>query len=150
LVQVASTAAAAREAAADGAGACIGSSLCAELYGLSVLSDAIQDRDENATRFLLIAGEDAPPTGDDKTSLAFVLRDGKGALREALEAFEHAGVNLTRIESRPSRERAWEYVFHADAEGHRLDASLTTALARLEAHGARVTIFGSYPRDRAV
>jgi chorismate mutase/prephenate dehydratase len=145
-VQTASTSAAAREAAGDPAGAAVGSSLAGELYGLPVLYERIQDRAENATRFVVIGREDAPRTGDDKTTLGFALRDEPGALMRALAIFDAAGVNLSRIESRPSQRKAWEYVFLVDVEGHREDAAVAAALARLRAHSESVTLLGSYPR----
>jgi chorismate mutase / prephenate dehydratase len=149
LVQTTSTSAAARDAAADPTGAAIGSSLAAEIHGLPIVRESVQDRPENATRFLLLAKDDAPPTGDDKTTLAFSLRDGRGALRHALEAFDLAGVSLTRIESRPHREKAWEYVFLVDAEGHRQSEGLAKALETLAVRCETVNVLGSYPRFRS-
>ena len=147
LVQTSSTAAAAREAAADPSGAAIGSSLAGELHGLPVLRERIQDRTENATRFVVLAREDAKRSGDDRTTLGFALRDAPGALRRALEIFDAEGVNLSRIESRPSQKRAWEYVFLVDLEGHRDDAAVARAVARLRDQTDSVTLLGSYPRD---
>jgi chorismate mutase/prephenate dehydratase len=146
LVQTTSTAGAPREAAADPAGAAIGSSLAAELSGLPVLRERIQDRDENATRFVVIAREDAPRTGDDKTTLGFSLRDEPGALRRALEIFDAEGVNLTRIESRPNRRRPWEYVFLVDVSGHRDDPPVSRAVTNLSSRCDTVTMLGSYAR----
>jgi chorismate mutase/prephenate dehydratase len=146
LVQTSSTAGAAREAAADPAGAAIGSRLLAELTGLPVLREHVQDQRENATRFVLIAREDGRRTGTDKTTLGFALRDEPGALRRALEIFDGASVNLTRIESRPSKRAAWEYVFLVDVEGHRDDEGVARAVRELEARCESVTLLGSYPR----
>jgi chorismate mutase/prephenate dehydratase len=149
LVQTSSTAGAARDAAADPAGAAIGSSLAAELSGLPILRERIQDRTENATRFVMLGREDAPPTGTDKTTLCFALRDEPGALRRALELFDAAGINLTRIESRPSRREAWEYVFLIDVEGHRDDDGVARAVRELGERCESVTLLGSYPRSAA-
>ena len=146
LVQTASTAIAAREAANDPAGAAVGSRLAAEIHGLPVLRERVADQAENATRFVLLATEDAPPTGRDKTTLAFSVKDGRGALRRVLEVFDDAGINLTRIESRPSRQRAWEYVFLADLEGHREDEAVKSALAVLADKCPMVRVLGSYQR----
>ena len=146
LVQTLSTAGATREAAADAGGAAIGSRLAGELSGLPILREHIQDRPENATRFVVLAREDGPRTGDDRTTLGFALRDEPGALRRALEIFDAAGVNLSRIESRPSRRAAWEYVFLVDLEGHRDDEAVGRAIRELRARCEWVTHLGSYPR----
>lgn len=149
LIQTPSTSGAARDAAADDAGAAIGSRLAAELYGLPVLRERIQDRSENATRFVMLAAEDAPRTGDDKTTLLFSVKEGRGALRRVLEIFDEQGINLTRIESRPSQKKAWDYVFLADLEGHREDENVARALALLEERCPMARLLGSYPRYRA-
>ena len=149
LVQTPSTAAAAREALADAAGAAIGSRLAAELYGVPVLRDNVQDMAENATRFVMVAAEDAPRTGRDKTTIAFAVHDEQGALLRVLEVFRDHGINLTRIESRPSRQRAWDYVFLADLEGHREDANVHAALSDLSAKCPMLRNLGSYPRHDA-
>jgi chorismate mutase/prephenate dehydratase len=146
LVHTPSTAAAVREAAEDGSGAAIASRLAGELYGLPVLRDRIQDQEENATRFIVVATEDAPRTGRDKTTLVFSVNDGRGALRRVLEIFDDAGINLTRIESRPSRQKAWDYVFLVDLEGHRDDEAVRGVLATLEQRCPLVRHLGSYPR----
>jgi chorismate mutase/prephenate dehydratase len=147
LVQTTSTAGAAREAASDPRGAAIGSRLLAELSGLPVLRERVQDLRENATRFVILAREDGPRTGTDKTTLGFALRDEPGALRRALEIFDAAGVNLSRIESRPSKRAAWEYVFLVDVEGHRDDAGVARAVHELRARCESVILLGSYPRS---
>jgi chorismate mutase/prephenate dehydratase len=147
LLQATSTAAAARQAEADERAAAIASHLAADLYGIPILRERIQDRHENATRFLVIGPEDAPRTGDDKTTVAFSVHDGRGALRRALAVFEEAQINLSRIESRPSRHKQWDYVFVVDLDGHRQDAEVAAAIERLRAHGEMVKILGSYPRQ---
>jgi chorismate mutase/prephenate dehydratase len=148
LVVSLSTASAAREATTDDSSAAIASRLAAELTGLAVLRDNIQDRKENATRFVVLAKEDAPATGNDRTSILFATRDERGALRRVLEIFDEEGINLSRIESRPRRGERWQYVFFTDLEGHRLDTNLTRALARLETRCDMVRVLGSYPRPR--
>lgn len=150
LVQTPSTSAAAREAQADDAAAAIASRLAGELYGLPVLRERIQDRVENATRFVVIGKGDAPRTGDDKTTLAFSVRDEAGALKRVLELFDAHGINLSRIESRPSQKRQWEYVFTTDLRGHRDDPNVAAALAELEARCATVQVLGSYAACRHV
>ena len=146
LVQTPSTSAAAREALADAEGAAIGGRLAAELYALPVLCERIQDQSSNVTRFVMLATEDAPRTGNDKTTLAFAVRDGRGALLRALEVFDERDINLTRIESRPSRQKAWDYVFLADMEGHRDDDNVRRATEVLVERCPMLKPLGSYPR----
>jgi chorismate mutase/prephenate dehydratase len=146
-VQTSSTVVAAREALADERGAAIASRLAAEIIGgLEVLREGIHDRAENATRFFVIAKSDAPPTGKDKTTFAFGVRPGHGALREVLAVFDDAGINLTKIESRPSRQKRWDYVFLADLEGHRTEPTVAKALETLRERCEFAKVLGSYPR----
>jgi len=148
LVQTASTVVAVREAMADTRGAAIASQLAADLYGLPIVRERIQDRPENFTRFALVSIEDAPRTGSDKTTIAFSPRDalGRGALLRVLAIFDEEELNLTRIESRPSRAKPWEYVFLADLEGHRDDPNLARAMSRLRDRCPMLKHLGSYPR----
>jgi chorismate mutase / prephenate dehydratase len=141
-----STTAAAREAAQDPRLAAISSALAGELNGLLVIRESIQDSAENATRFIVLAKSDAQRTGHDKTSLVFSTAHSRGALRQVLEIFDRAGINLTRIESRPAPGGRWEYVFLTDLEGHREDPAIAGALVELEAHCAWARVLGSYPR----
>ena len=137
---------AAREASSDPAGAAIASALASELYALPIVREGIQDREGNATRFVMVGAEDAPRTGRDKTTLVFSVRDGRGALRRVLDLFDAEEINLTRIESRPSRQKAWDYVFLADLEGHRDDENVKRALDALATKCPMVKMLGSYPR----
>ncbi|MGH7269747.1 MAG: prephenate dehydratase, partial [Polyangiaceae bacterium] len=148
LVQASSTTSAVREAMTDPGGAAIASALASELYGLPVMRERIQDRAENFTRFIIVAHEDAARTGDDKTTVAFSLQDGRGALLRALAVFDAEDINLSRIESRPSREKSWDYVFLADLLGHRQDAKIARAMTRLRESCPLVKHLGSYPRAR--
>jgi chorismate mutase/prephenate dehydratase len=148
LVQTASTAAAVREAVSDAKGAAIASQLASELYGVPVLREKIQDRAENFTRFIVVSHEEAARTGNDKTSLAFSLRDGRGALLRVLSVFDEEQINLSRIESRPSREKPWDYVFLAELEGHKDDANVAKAIERLRGKCPMIKLLGSYPRAR--
>jgi chorismate mutase/prephenate dehydratase len=141
-----STTSAARDATQDARLAAISSPLAAELTGLPIIREHIQDDAENATRFVVIARTDAERTGKDKTSLVFSTAHERGALLLALEVFDTAGLNLTRIESRPAPGRRWEYVFLTDLEGHRQDETVARALEALEARCLMVRILGSYPR----
>jgi chorismate mutase/prephenate dehydratase len=150
LVQTSSTTAAVREAMADPRGAAIASQLASELYGVPILREKIQDKAENFTRFIIVGHEDAPRTGHDKTTIAFSLPDGqgRGALLRALTVFDEEQINLSRIESRPSREKPWDYVFLADLEGHRDDANVRRAMARLKSKCPLLKHLGSYPTGR--
>ena len=145
LIPSSSTARGAELAAAqDGAGA-IASRLAAELHALPVRFEAIQDRAQNATRFLVLGRRIGEPTGHDKTSVVFKIQHKVGTLFDALSAFRRNGLNMTKIESRPSRQKAWEYWFFVDFEGHALDESVQEALRELEAHCITLTVLGSYP-----
>lgn len=148
LVPAASTAAAARQARGDPAGAAIASRLSAELEGLGVVRAPVQDRTQNATRFAILALEEHPPTGDDKTSIVYSLKHERGALRATLALLEARGLNLTRIESRPHPERLWEYLFFTDFEGHSSDPEVGAAIAALAELSPSVKVLGSYPRAR--
>jgi chorismate mutase/prephenate dehydratase len=148
LVSMPSTTAAAREAANDENAAAVASHLAAELLGLDVLAESIQDMSVNVTRFVLLAREEAEPTGRDRTSIVFSTPDEKGALLSALTIFSNAGLNLSRIESRPGREKLWEYVFFVDVEGHQTDPAVARAIEQLRGVSRMVRILGSYPQAR--
>jgi chorismate mutase / prephenate dehydratase len=150
FVHTSSTSSAAREALADERAAAIGTRLAGELFGLAIVAERIQDRAESATRFVIIAREDAPRTGVDKTTLAFSLHDAgaRGALKRALEIFDEEGINLSRIESRPKATTPWEYVFLVDVEGHRQDPPVACVIQKLASRCGNVKVLGSYPRFR--
>ena len=145
LEDVDSTAEAARRAA-DGTGvAAVGSVLAAGTHGLKVLARNIQDARANTTRFIVLGREWAARTGRDKTSVVFSVKDRPGVLKDALSAFSEEGINLTRIESRPSRKRAWTYVFFADFLGHPDEDRVKRAMDSLEEHCPYVSLIGAYP-----
>ena len=147
LVEVSSTtraAALAREKASEGAAA-LGGPLAAELHDLDMLDECIQDSATNTTRFLVIGEKTCPPTGHDRTSLLFSISDRPGSLVRALQAFEHFDINMSKIESRPSKRKDWEYVFYVDLAGHCQDDMLTHAIEELTKHCSQVKILGSYP-----
>ncbi len=150
LVVSPSTGAAAREARADEAAAAIASRLAGELAGLLIVREGIQDRERNATRFIVLGAEDAPPTGNDKTSIVFSAPDERGALRKILEIFDDEGINLSRIESRPTGRDLWQYVFLTDLAGHRRDPGVARALERLAAHCRMTRVLGSFPAARRI
>ena len=145
LEEVESTAQAARRAAGEPGVAAVGSALAAEAHHLNVLARSIQDARTNATRFIVLGRTWAGRTGTDKTSVVFSFKDRPGVLRDALAAFAEEGINLTRIESRPSRKRAWTYVFFADFVGHPEDERVQRALEALEEHCPYVSLIGAYP-----
>lgn len=145
LEEVESTAEAARRAEEEPGVAAIGSSLAAESYDLNVLAENIQDARTNATRFIVLGRTWAGRTGRDKTSVVFSVKDRPGVLKDALSAFSDEGINLTRIESRPSRKRAWTYVFFADFQGHPEEDRVKRALEALEEHCPYVSLIGAYP-----
>ena len=140
-----STALAAEMAAGSDCGA-IASQLAAELYNLNVIAENIQDASGNTTRFLVIGRKYGEPTGEDKTSIYFGIKDEVGALHDALDALKISGINMTKIESRPSKNKAWEYYFFVDFEGHADDPHVKEALKALAKHCAVLTVLGSYPK----
>lgn len=147
LVEVSSTTRAAelaKENAANGAAA-LGGALAAELNGLTMLEASIQDRATNTTRFLVIGEKTCPPTGRDRTSLLFAIHDRPGSLVRALQAFDQFQVNLSKIESRPSKRKDWEYFFYVDLAGHCSDAAVSDGIEELEKHCSMVKLLGSYP-----
>lgn len=145
-IEASSTAEAARLAREDAAGAAVASELAADLFDLVVLKESIQDLKANATRFLVIGREQAEPTGKDRTSIMVITKDGPGVLHHLLGPFADAGLNLTKIESRPSRRKAWENVFFLDVDGHQKQEPLAAALQAMSAHCEMVKVLGSYPR----
>ena len=148
LVHTTSTAAAVQQARHDPAGAAIGSALASELYGLPILAENIHDHAHNQTRFVMIGDAPARPTGDDKTTLAFSITDDsrRGSLRRTLGCLDRHGVNMTRIESRPSRVEPWRYVFVVDVQGHAEDPPVARAIEELRGRCEWVRVLGSYPR----
>ena len=144
-VNYASTAEAARRAAAEPGSACVASEAAAELHGLRHLATNIEDNPGNTTRFLVIGNYDCPPSGEDKTSLLFSTPNKPGALYRMLACFAKNGVSMSRIESRPSRRGMWDYFFFVDLEGHREDEQVATALASLRKQAEMIKLLGSYP-----
>lgn len=144
-----STSLSAERVATEKASACIAGDLSASRYGLTVLASSIQDDSKNATRFLILSKEDAAFTGEDKTSLLVMVQDKPGALFHVLEPFRKNRINLTKIESRPSRLRRWAYCFFIDVDRHSQDPALKRALGASERRADSLRILGSYPKARS-
>src|SRR5215469_10012944 len=145
IIETSSNARSAEFAAKEKFTAAIAGILAAEKYGLDVLEYDIQDNAANATRFLVLGRQCSPPTGHDRTSLMVSVTDKVGALHEALASFRRAKINLTKIESRPSKRKAWEYFFFIDFDGHMRDRKVENALRHLGEHCNFVKILGSFP-----
>ncbi len=145
-VAVSSNAEAARLAAQDPATLAIAGDQAARLYGLNILASNIEDRPDNTTRFLVIGNLETQPSGNDKTSLLVSGKNQPGSLSKLLAPLARNQINMTRIESRPSRQSVWEYVFFVDIDGHIHDKKLRKALAELEREAAFLKWLGSYPR----
>jgi chorismate mutase / prephenate dehydratase len=145
IIETSSNARSAELAAKEKSTAAIAGILAAEKYGLRVLEQDIQDNAANATRFLVLGRQCSPPTGDDRTSLMLSVADKAGALHEAIAAFRRHKINMTKIESRPSKRKAWEYFFFIDCEGHALDRRVARAIKLLGNHCNFVKVLGSYP-----
>ena len=128
--------------------AAIGSALAAEIYGLSILSENIEDFENNTTRFLIIGSQPNIKTPIDKTSIAFAAKDRVGILHKCLEPFAKRKINLSKIESRPLKNAAWNYVFFVDFTGNAQDEEIKKALEELDKYCAFVKILGSYPDGR--
>ena len=145
-VPVASTARAAQMAADEPRAAAIGSSVAAEIYGLRIICENIEDIANNITRFLVISREDARPTGEDKTAILFSTAHKAGALADVLDVFKRYNINMTNIESRPSKKRQFEYYFFVDFLGHRTDKNVQEGIEEARKHCLQLSILGSFPR----
>jgi chorismate mutase / prephenate dehydratase len=145
IIESSSTTRAAELAREDKHAAAIASSLAAERYQLQVLELGIQDNSINATRFLVLGRQCSPPTGRDRTSLMISIADEVGALHRALAPMRRHKINMTKIESRPSKRKAWEYYFFVDCDGHLSDEPVAKAIQQLEKQCAVVKVLGSFP-----
>lgn len=145
LIDVASTAQAAEMAAKAKDAAAIGHEEAAQIYGLAVLHRAIEDNPFNITRFYVVGKTDSPRTGDDKTSILCFIQDEPGALHHILLPFWRARVNLTKIESWPSKRKAWDYCFFIDFEGHCRDPNVARTLDKIRSKCSEMKTLGSFP-----
>jgi chorismate mutase/prephenate dehydratase len=146
-IEVSSTTRAAQIAAKEKNSACIASLLAAKVYKLKVIAHDIEDSLHNVTRFLVIGKTDVPATNRDRTSILFSIKDRVGALHDMLLPFKKYRINLTKIESRPSKKKAWDYYFFVDLEGHKDNPKVKKALLELENKCTFLKILGSYPME---
>ena len=144
-IEVSSTTRAAQIAAKEKNSAAIASLLAAKVYKLRIIASDIEDSPHNITRFLVIGKTEVPQTGNDKTSVMFSIKDRVGALHDMLLPFKKYQINLTKIESRPSKKKAWEYYFFVDLEGHQDNIKVKKALLELENRCTFLKVLGSYP-----
>ncbi len=129
-------------------GAAIASARAAEIYGMKIIAKGIEDNPNNFTRFFILAKQDSPPTGNDKTSIVFSVKHEPGALYRFLKELADRHINMTKIESRPTRQKPWEYNFYLDFEGHQEDKASQEALESLKNASTFVKVLGSYPKTK--
>jgi len=149
LIGMSSNAAGARRARDEEGTAAIGPEVAADVYDLEILVNNIEDRPDNATRFLVVGRELLAATGDDKTTLLVSTADtagGAGVLHHLLQPLATHGISMTRIESRPSRRKKWDYVFFIDVDGHAGEPPVSDALAELEKEASLFRVLGAYPK----
>ncbi|HKK01435.1 MAG TPA: prephenate dehydratase [Desulfuromonadales bacterium] len=148
LMDVGSTAMAAQMAAEDESAAAIASEMAGSLYDLKIVKERIEDNPNNFTRFLVIGRKTPDPSGQDKTSIMFSIKDQPGILYRMLEPFSKRGINLSKIESRPLKKKAWEYIFFLDMDGHIRDTNVHDAVEELRDYCQFLKVLGSYPHAR--
>lgn len=146
VVAVSSNAEAARIAAETDGAAAIAGEIASEIYHLNKLASHIEDEQNNTTRFLVVGKQKVPSSGDDKTSIMLSTKNVAGALQSVLAPFAYAGISLNKIESRPSRQGAWDYVFFVDIDGHQDDEKVAAVLQELQPNVNLLKVLGSYPR----
>ena len=129
-------------------GAAIASAKAAEIYDMEIIASEIEDNPNNFTRFFILSQQDSPPSGNDKTSIVFSVKHKPGALYEFLKELAVRNINLTKLESRPTRQKPWDYNFYLDFEGHREDKASREALDYLEGTSLFVKVLGSYPKAK--
>ena len=128
--------------------AAVASARAAQLYGMKVLAEEIEDNPNNFTRFFVLSKQDSPPSGSDKTSIVFSVKHKPGALYDAIKEFAIRNISLTKIESRPTKQTPWEYNFYLDFEGHREDVVVREALENLDRISLFVKVLGSFPKAK--
>ena len=127
--------------------AAISTEYAAHRYNLKILEKGIEDTAENYTRFLVVGKEDCGRTGQDKTSIMIAISDKPGALFGILKPFSEKNINLTKIESRPTKKRPWDYVFFIDCEGHITDPKIMDTIEEIKPYTIQIKILGSYPKN---
>lgn len=145
-VPVSSNAEAAKLVRTEWHSAAIAGDMAAKLYGLDKIAEKIEDRPDNSTRFLIIGHQEVPMSGDDKTSLVVAMRNQPGALHALLEPFHRHHIDLTRLETRPSRSGVWNYVFFIDFKGHIDQPEVAAVLEEVRLRSAEMKVLGSYPQ----
>ena len=144
-IAVNSNAEAAKRIRSEWNSAAIAGDMAAQLYDLDVMADKIEDQPDNSTRFLIIGNNDVPASGQDKTSIVVSMRNQPGALHELLQPFHLYDIDLTRVETRPSRTGNWNYVFFIDFRGHTEDPAIVKVLEHVGSHAHDMKVLGSYP-----
>ncbi len=129
-------------------GAAIASARAAEIYNMDIINCGIEDNPHNFTRFFVLAKQDAPPSDNDKTSVVFAVKHKPGALFQFLEKLADNKINMTKLESRPTRQKPWDYNFYMDIDGHRKDEAFQQALKQLEDYAIFIKVLGSYPKAK--
>ncbi len=145
IIETSSTAQAAKIVSEEQKGVAIASKSAGELYNLDILASAIEDVSGNTTRFFVIGKDKCPPTGDDKTSIVFSIPDKPGALIEVLKIFQEYNLNLSKLESRPSRRNLWDYNFFTDFNGHSTEPNIKEMLEKVKKTCHFLKVLGSYP-----
>jgi chorismate mutase/prephenate dehydratase len=147
-IAVSSNAEAARRARDEDGTAALGGETAADVYDLEILFENVEDQGDNTTRFLVIGKKVLPASGADKTSLLLSATgtEGPGVLMHLLNPLANHGINMTRIESRPSRRRKWDYVFFVDFDGHAEESPAKEALAEIESQATLFRVLGAYPK----
>ncbi len=146
IIETASTAKAASLAAEEDGSAALAGKIAAELFGLNILAENVEDFSNNTTRFLILGEQKTQITGDDKTSICFAIKDKIGALYDCIKPFKDMGITMTKVESRPMKNANWEYCFFIDVLGHRDDKIIQEAFAQLEKSCSFFKILGSYSK----
>ncbi len=146
-IDTSSTTVAAQRATREEGSAAIASKLASVIYNLNILAESIEDSPHNATRFLVIGKGISEPTGSDKTSIVCSIKDKVGALYGIIQPIFENGVNMTKIESRPSKKKAWDYYFFIDVEGHVYEEKIKKTLSQIEENVRLLKVLGSYPKQ---